>query len=458
MSTLIALSVLAVITMMIGAWHKYKWIVPVLITGMIVASVLNLNDWNTSHHYYNEMMVVDNFAIAFNAILILMAMLVVLIAGHYFRNVVKPMDDVYILMVFSLIGGTLMTSFGNLSMLFIGIETLSISMYVLAGSKKFDNLAKEASMKYFLMGSFASCFLLFGIALLYGSSGSFNLEMIGRFAAEHSGNLPGMFYAGMLLTLIGLIFKVAAVPFHFWVPDVYQGAPTVITAFMATVVKVAGVAAIFRLFSHCFMSIQSQWDTTLVIISAATILLANITALYQRTFKRLLAYSGIAHTGYILMALIASNEQSMGAVLLYLGAYSLSTYSAFVVLMLVKDFIYDDKMQHYQGLAKRNPLIAITLAVSMLSLTGIPPLAGFMGKFFLFSATIDSGYIGLVIVAIIGSAISLAYYMKPVISMFFKEGGQIVIGLTPWLRVLLVFLCFAQLLLGLLAGTVTRLL
>lgn len=458
MTTLIALSVLAIITMLIGAWHKYKWIVPVLVTGMAVALALNLNDWNTYRHYYNEMMFVDNYAVAFNTILIVMAMLVVLIAGHYFRNVVKPLDDVYILMVFSLIGGTLMTSFSNLSMLFIGIETLSISMYVLAGSKKFDNLAKEASMKYFLMGSFASGFLLFGIALLYGSAGSFNLEAIGLYATAHASALPKMFYAGMLLTLIGLVFKVAAVPFHFWVPDVYQGAPTVITSFMATVVKVAGVAAIFRLFNHSFMAIQPLWSTTVVILSAATIILANVTALYQRTFKRLLAYSGIAHTGYLLMALVASNTTSMGAVLLYLAAYSLSTYAAFVVLMLVKDFIYDDKMQHYQGLARRNPLIAITLAVSMLSLTGIPPLAGFMGKFALFSSTLESGHLYLVIIAILGSAISLAFYMKPVISMFFKEGGQIVIGLNPWLKVFLVLLCLAQFALGLIPGMITQLL
>ena len=458
MATLIALSVLAIITMMIGAWHKYKWVVPVIVAGMIIACSLNVADWNTNRHYFNDMMVVDNFAIAFNTILIIMAILVILIAGHYFRNVVKPIDDVYILLVFSLIGGIIMTSFANLAMLFIGIETLSISMYVLAGSKKFDNQAKEASMKYFLMGSFASGFLLFGIALLYGSSGSFNLAAIGAFASAHADNLPNMFYAGMLLTFVGLIFKIAAVPFHFWVPDVYQGSPTVITAFMATVVKVAGIAAIFRLFSHCFMSIQPLWANTVVVISAATILLANFTALYQRTFKRLLAYSGIAHTGYLLMALVAANNHSMGAVLLYLAAYSISTYSAFVVLMLVKDFIYDDKMQHYQGLARKNPLIAVTLAVSMLSLTGIPPLAGFMGKFVLFSATLESGYISLVIIAVLGSAISLAYYLKPVISMFFREGGTMVIGLTPWLRVFLVLLCLAQLILGLVPGLVTQLL
>jgi NADH-quinone oxidoreductase subunit N len=458
MATLIALSLLAIITMMIGAWHKYKWIVPILITGLIIACGINLADWNTNHHYYNEMMIVDNFAVAFNTILIIMALLVVIIAGHYFRNVVKPLDDVYILMVFSLIGGILMTSYANLSMLFIGIETLSISMYVLAGSKKFDNLAKEASMKYFLMGSFASGFLLFGIALLYGSSGSFNLEVIGNYASSHSTDLPKMFYAGMLLTFIGLIFKVAAVPFHFWVPDVYQGSPTVITSFMATVVKVAGIAAIFRLFQHCFMSLHDLWANTVVVISAVTILLANIIALYQRTFKRLLAYSGIAHTGYLLMALVAANNHSSGAVLLYLAAYSVSTYSAFVVLMLVKDYIYDDKMIHYQGLGKRNPFIAVTLAVSMLSLTGIPPLAGFIGKFVLFTTALESGYIVLVVIGVIGSAISLAYYLKPVISMFFREGGHIVIGLTPWLKVFLVILCLAQLFLGFVPGMIAQLL
>lgn len=458
MATLISLSALAILAMMVGAWHKYKWIVPLLLAGLVVAGVLNLADWNTNRHYYNEMMVVDNFAVAFNTILIVMAFLLVAIAGHYFRNVVKPLDDVYILMIFSLIGGILMTSFANLAMLFIGIETLSIAMYVLAGSKKFDNLAKEASMKYFLMGSFASGFLLFGIALIYGSAGSFNLAAIGSYGETHASALPPMFYAGMLLTFIGLIFKIAAVPFHFWVPDVYQGSPTVITAFMATVVKVAGVAAIFRMFDQCFMSLQPMWVNTVVIIAAATILLANFIALYQRTFKRLLAYSGIAHTGYLLMALVAANTHSLGAVLYYLAAYSLSTYTAFVVLMLVKDFIYDDKMQHYQGLARKNPLIAFTLAVSMLSLTGIPPLAGFMGKFVVFAAALESGYLWLVIIGILGSAISVAYYLKPVISMYFREGGQIVIGLTPWLRVFLVILCLAQLVLGFMPGLITQLL
>ena len=224
------------------------------------------------------MYLADNFSVAFNAVLILGTFIVFMFAGMYYKVVERPLEDIYALFLFALIGAMIMTSFSNLIMLFIGLETLSISLYILAGSKKFDLASNEAAMKYFLTGSFATGFLLFGIALIYGASGSFNLIDVSYYIAENKETLPKLFYAGMLLVFIGMAFKIAAVPFHFWAPDVYTGSPTLITAFMATVAKVAGIAAFYRLASVTFIEIQPFWVNTIIFFSVATIIFGNLSA------------------------------------------------------------------------------------------------------------------------------------------------------------------------------------
>jgi NADH-quinone oxidoreductase subunit N len=452
MNSLISITVLGILTMMVGVWHLKKWNVPVIIAGLLVSLLLNIADWNTSIHYFNEMMIVDNYAIAFNGVLIFSSILVFMFASNYYRSVERPLEDVYSLMIFSLAGGLIMTSFANLAMLFIGIEILSISMYVLAGSKKFDLASNEASLKYFLTGSFATGFLLFGIALIYGTTGSFNMAEITTFVNQNILHLPDYFKVGLLFIMIGLAFKLAIAPFHFWAPDVYHGSPTLITAYMATVVKIAGIAAFYRLFATCFISVPGLWVNTLVVLSAITILLGNLVGVYQTNMKRMLAYSSISHAGYMLLGLIALNQLSASSLLLYTAAYSIATITAFGIIILVREVRRNDDLETFNGLARTNPYMAFTLSFALMSLTGIPPLAGFVAKYYIFTTAIQSGYLWLVLIAIAGSAISAVYYFKPIIAMYLREGDWPAIPVTRSYRLQIIAMTILTLLLGLLPG------
>jgi NADH-quinone oxidoreductase subunit N len=449
MSALISVAVLGMITMFLGISEKKGWILPVIISGLILAFVLNASEWNSGHNYFSEMMVADNFAVAFNGVLIFTTILVFMFAGNYYRSVERPLEDIYSLMLFALCGAVVMTSFSNLVMLFLGIEILSISMYILAGSKKFDLASNEAALKYFLTGSFATGFLLFGIALIYGATGSFSLNTIADFTLSHQTSLPLYFSVGLILIMIGLSFKLAVAPFHFWAPDVYHGSPTLITAYMATVVKIAGIAAFYRLFDLSFSNITGVWVKTLLIFSAATIILGNFAGLYQNNMKRLLAYSSIAHAGYMIMGIVAINDISAGAILLYSASYSIVTIAAFGIIILVREARHNDDIETFNGLARTNPYMAFTLTIAMLSLTGIPPLAGFTAKYYIFTTAMKSGYLWLVILALMGSAVSAVYYFKPIIAMYLKEGNWPAIPVTRTYRIQLIAITVLTLLLGL---------
>ena len=421
MNTLIAISVLAIITLFIGVMGKKSVLLPIILLGLALAFFLCIKDWNTSVHYFNDMFIADNFSIAFNAVLIAGTFLVFLFAGLYYKTVKRPLEDIYALFLFSLIGGLIMTSFGNLIMLFIGIETLSITLYILAGSKKNDIASNEAALKYFIMGSFATGFLVFGMALIYGASGSFNLADISTYVTSTHETIPKLFYGGMMLVFIGMAFKIAAVPFHFWAPDVYTGAPTLTTAFMATVGKVAAIAAFYRLASTTFAEVHQSWSTTLWVLAAATIILGNLSAVYQDNIKRMLAYSGISHAGYLLLSIVALGPKSAGSLLFYALAYTVATVTAFAILILVREKNGSFSINAFKGMAKKNPIEAFAMTIAMMSLAGIPPLAGFMAKYNIFIVAVQSGYIWLVIIAVIGSMVSIFYYFKPIIAMYFSE-------------------------------------
>ena len=324
MNTLLVLAGIGVFGLFSEIFRFKKALLPVVFLGLAAALVTTVCDWNTNVSYFNNMMKVDNFSLAFSAVMICITMLWFIISPGFFTDETSKSDH-FTLILFALTGGVLMSSFNNMVMLFLGIEILSISMYILAGSNKKSLASNEAAFKYFLMGSFATGFLLFGIALIYGATGSFDIDVIATRLSEGNLNSSVMLFAGILLTMIAMAFKVSAAPFHFWAPDVYQGAPTVITAFMSTVVKTAAVAAFFRLFIHTFTSMTEVWHTALMIISAATILVGNITAVYQTNVKRMLAYSSIAHAGYMLMAIVSMNSAAPSALLFYVIAYSVSS-------------------------------------------------------------------------------------------------------------------------------------
>jgi NADH-quinone oxidoreductase subunit N len=457
MNTLIAIAILSILVMFLGIQNKTGWLLPVVIGGLLTALVLAVMQWGLCLRLYHDMLIFDNYAVAFTSLLIVLTMIIFLMSKAFYSRDEHHLADIYAILLFTLAGGIMMTSFGNLAMLFIGIETLSISLYILAGSKKTDIGSNEAAMKYFLMGSFATGFLVFGIALIYGAAGSFNLDAIEAYTRAGKGDLPVMFHAGVLLLTVGLAFKIAAAPFHFWAPDVYEGTPTLITAFMATVVKIAGFAAFYRLFAYHLAGSESMWATTLCVIAALTMILGNLTAVYQTKFKKMLAYSSISHTGYMLLAIVSINDNSAGALLLYSASYGFATMVAFGILIVMVGQTKNDTTEMFNGLARSNPLLAAGITASMLSLTGIPPLAGFMGKYQIFSTAIDSGYAWLVIIALVGSAVSVAYYIRPLVGAFLKEGSGESITIPLLCKVMLIICMLFILLFGIFPGLLSSL-
>jgi len=319
-------------------------------------------------------------------------------------------------MLFSLCGGIVLFGYQNLVTLFLGIEILSIPLYVLAGANKTDLRSNEASIKYFLMGAFATGFLLFGVALIYGSSSSFDLYTIHEFGLKNPKDM--MFILGMILMIAAMAFKVALAPFHMWSPDVYQGSPSLISVFMMTVVKISGFYAFFKLMTLAFIGVSAEWINILGVLVIITLFLANAMGLAQSNAKRMLAYSSVSHAGYISLAFFGLNNLSTYNLAFYLFAYSIATVGVFISLIWVEKLKRETSYGAFKGLAKAEPLVAVTAAVSMLSMAGIPLTAGFMGKFALFSQAMN-GAAFLVLIAILGSAISIAYYLRLIIAMFF---------------------------------------
>jgi len=456
LNTLLVLAGIGVFGLFSEIFRFKKALLPVVFLGLAAALVTTVCDWNTNVSYFNNMMKVDNFSLAFSAVMICITMLWFIISPGFFTDETSKSDH-FTLILFALTGGVLMSSFNNMVMLFLGIEILSISMYILAGSNKKSLASNEAAFKYFLMGSFATGFLLFGIALIYGATGSFDIDVIATRLSEGNLNSSVMLFAGILLTMIAMAFKVSAAPFHFWAPDVYQGAPTVITAFMSTVVKTAAVAAFFRLFIHTFTSMTEVWHTALMIISAATILVGNITAVYQTNVKRMLAYSSIANAGYMLMAIVSMNSAAPSALLFYVIAYSVSSIASFTILLMVSNSTGNDSIESFYGLGKKNPFLAIMTLISMLSLAGIPPTAGFFAKYYIFIAAMENHMMPLVLIAVLGSLIGVYYYFRVIIAMF-RDGNEKEIDFSGRYKLVMIIAGILALALGVAPGIVTGLL
>ena len=426
MNTLILLSVLPILLLYLGLYKANKALLPVTVIGLLVALGLAIASWTTTDSalpIYHSMMKFDNFSVAFSTITIVSTLLILLLSKEYFERISSHVAEYYAIILFSLAGIIVMVSYYNLTMLFVGIEIMSVSLYILAGIKKNDFASNEASLKYFLMGAFSTGFLLFGIALIYGASGSFSLEAIHNWVVAQT-KIDPMFYTGILLIIVGLCFKVGAAPFHFWTPDVYEGSPTLITAFMSTVAKTAAFAAFLRLFATCFGPLSDFWMPTLLIITIVTLFVGNITALFQHSFKRMLAYSSISHAGYLLFAIVALGSGSANSVFIYSTAYSIASIIAFGALILVQQQSGTDNFEAFNGLAKKNPFLALVLTIAMLSLAGIPLTAGFIGKFLMFSGALAQYHTTLVLLAVVNAIISIFYYFKVIIAMYFRESER----------------------------------
>lgn len=424
MNIIITIAVTALVVLYAGLFKAKKALLPITLIGLLTSLAFVVTSWNTNKTYYG-MMQMDNFALAFAGITIIGTIFIFLLTQNYFAENSENIAEYFTLILFALAGIEIMVSYKNMSMLFIGLEIMSVSLYILAGIRKGNFASNEASLKYFLMGAFSTGFLLFGITLIYGATGSFDLEVINQYLVGNFRAVSPMFYPGVILLLIGLSFKIGAAPFHFWTPDVYEGAPTLITSFMSTVVKTAGFAAFLRLFADTFAPLHDFWLPPLMAIVCLTLFIGNVTALFQKNFKRMLAYSSISHAGYLLFSLVTLTDNSANNVLVYAAAYTFASIIAFAVLILVKQKTGNDHFDSFNGLAKKNPLTALVLTVAMLSLAGIPLTAGFIGKYLMFLNVMGEYQVYLVAFAILNALVGFYYYFKVIVAMYFKEGAEI---------------------------------
>ena len=395
----------------------------VALLGVVAALLTSLAAWGGRGRGFRDMVILDNYALFFHVVICYGAALIVLLSIDYLRRSGVESGEYYALVLFSTSGMLLLTSASDLIVVFLAIELMSLSLYVLSGLFKGRRQAGEASMKYFLLGAFASAFLLYGIALLYGATGTTNIDRIAAAAAAAPHDT--LLIAGLGLLLVGFGFKISSAPFHMWVPDVYEGAPTSVTALIATGSKAAVFAVLVRLLLSGVRAVQADWTAVLWVLAALTMTLGNVVAIAQSNLKRMLAYSSIAHVGYMLVGLAAGGAAGAGAVLFYLLAYTFTTAGTFgVITLCVRAGEEAVDVRDYAGLGRRHPVLAFALALLLLSLVGIPPLAGFVGKFYLFGAAVRAGFVWLAVLGVLNSAIAAYYYLRVIVTMYMQEPDE----------------------------------
>jgi NADH-quinone oxidoreductase subunit N len=371
--------------------------------------------------WYAGLWRVDGYSLFFHAIFLTIAGLTVLTAIDYVVREQVPSSEFIILVLFSTTGALLMAGAGELMLIFIGIEILSIATYVLAGFRRTDLKSNESAIKYFLLGSFASAFFLYGVALVFGATRTTNLAEIAEAIRSGSAQMS-LVYASAALMLTGLAFKVALAPFHVWTPDVYEGAPTPVTGFMSVLPKAAGFAVFIRIFQTAFPGIEERWMLVIWLMAALTMVIGNVVAVVQTNIKRMLAYSSIAHAGYIAVAFAAGSDRGTSAAMFYMLTYSITSLGAFgLVTVLARKDEEFTAVDDYRGLASKRPGLAALLTVFLLSLAGIPGTAGFAGKFFIFSSAVESGLLSLTVIGVLTTVVSFYYYLNVIVQMYMKD-------------------------------------
>ena len=421
----IVMTVLAIVMLMAELVIKRKETIGFLtiVTAGIVAYTLVGSAGTT----FSGMFVSDGYSTFFKLIFIVNLMLTVLISTRYLETLRINFGEYYSLILFATLGMMLMASAADIIILYLGLELMALSTYILAGFIRYDIRSNEAAMKYLLLGAFASAILLYGTSMIYGLTGTTNLRDIAAYIIQSGIETNPLLTFSVILLVVAFSFKIAAVPFHMWAPDAYEGAPTPITAFMSVGPKAAGFAVLGRVLITAFGSVQFNWAPVLAAIAILTMAVGNIVALSQTNIKRMLAYSSIAHAGYMLLGIIAGTPDGMASVLNYMFIYAFMNIGAFaVIIMLRTETFKGENISDYQGLSKTHPMAAALMLVFMFSLTGIPPMAGFMGKFYLFMAAINAGYTWLVIVAVMFSAISAYFYLRIVMLMYMREPNEAV--------------------------------
>src|SRR6266550_591000 len=392
--------------------------------GLVLCGVETILLWGSQDGAFGDTLLLDNFALFFTQIFLGAAGLTILASIHYVRETRINEGEFYALILFATVGMIIMAAANDLIVFFLGLETMSVAVYILTGMWRASSRSSEAAMKYFLMGAFATGFLLYGIALIYGATGSTNLNLIADFLVEQPSDWPVYLIGGGFLLLVGFAFKVGAVPFHFWVPDVYEGAPTPVTGFMAVAVKAAAFAAWGRILLHKLSALDTDWVFPLWVIAIGTMTFGNLLAITQSSVKRMLAYSSIAHAGYLLIAVVVGEEWGGLPLLFYVSTYAFMTVGAFAVLTCVADG--DEPHESYRdfaGLGFKRPFLGLAMSLFMLSLAGFPPLAGFVGKFYVFRGAVLAGHLGLAVIGVLNSLLSVIYYLRVIVAMYMEEGG-----------------------------------
>lgn len=394
-----------------------------------ISIVLSINAWGPAldpdrgivHYAIHDAVVLDRFSLFFFLVLDLIGILTILLSMAYLDTAAADQGEYYSLVLFSVLGMMLMAAGGDLIVIFLGLETFSLALYILAGFWKAELRSNESALKYLLLGAFASGFFLYGIALIYGATGTTMLRQIAAFLVdEHSP--PALFIIGGGLLLVGFGFKIASVPFHMWAPDVYEGAPTSVTAFMIAGTKAAAFAAFLRVFLLTVPALHVQWSVAIWVLAVLTMTVGNLVALVQSNIKRMLAYSSIAHAGYLLVALVAGGSSGIASILFYLVVYALMNLGAFAVMIALQGQKQERLLlTDYAGLGWQRPVLAVCMAIFMFSLAGIPPTAGFMGKLYIFSAALEGDYPGLAVLGVLNSVISVYFYLRVIVIMYMSE-------------------------------------
>lgn len=427
MSTLLAVSGLGIICLVLEILNLRKILVPVTLVALVGILGMTIVELCTGESFigsdkYN-MIVSSGFTKSFSILFIVLAALIIAMSPKFYEEKIVKLADYVALKVFLLAGAIAMVSFGNFAMFFIGLEVLSIVVYVLAASEPQSLKSNEAGAKYFIMGAFASSFVIFGIALVYGATASFDIATIMATALSQGDALPVWFNIGFLMITVGMLFKASIVPFHFWAPDVYEGSPTLVTALMSTLVKVAAIAALFKIVVVLAASITPAYQMAIAVLAVLSMTVGNITALKQSNIKRMMAFSGISHAGFMVLTLLTLG-MSANTVLYYAAAYALAGVAAFSVILAVCQGKDNEDISNFYGLAKRKPLLAAIMTGALLSLGGIPVFSGFFAKFFVFDQMLQANYLVLVIFGILNSIVAVYYYFKVVNVMFTTKEGD----------------------------------
>ena len=434
LAPVLVLSVFAMGVLVLDLWAgKNKTLLMfVSLVGLLMTAISAFAKQPLPAFAFTDSYIVDHLSIFFTCIFTFSSALAILLSTEYNERNGMKAGEYYALILLCTVGMIVLASSTDMIMIFLGIEIVSICLYVLAGFRRDDPVSNEAALKYFLLGAFATGFLLYGMTLIYGSTGSTNIFKIAEFIKTNDSSSPLMLM-GIVLLVIGFGFKVAAVPFHMWAPDVYHGSPTPVTAFMAVGPKAAAFAAFFRVFKEGIPNMAANWEILLCIVAVLSMFVGNLGAIMQTNIKRMLAFSSISHAGYLIIAVITKSSLAGSGLLFYMLTYAFTTFGAFgIVILLGRKGEENLELENYSGLAYKHPVLALSMTVFLLSLGGLPPFAGFVAKFYIFSAAIEEGFVTLVIIAVLNSAISFYYYLKVVVFMYMKEpAGEFQISLTP---------------------------